>query len=626
MFTRSLISNGPGSNLLKVLNFSVVGDPQRPPVRPFLMYMKVYLRDSLPNGSGMNWKGMKYSSKSMGTLNVLAPSVAQPPSAVTKEMLRRVLGQRIKRNNPNGYNLPKLAAARGRSMYNEKGLEHMGSFYLSEETLSDKQVQQTIESWVTSFGERDDGNNGGSQVPNVSALPEFLNSDAHTERFIKDIRASVKLSRYTNELEPSYQSTLAHYNADKSDLSSCKSWIKRHNLYQSDMRAKYKKWEEQQKEKSTLVNRLTSKFKRFFGMKEAADERIHEDMDLLIFGFHKKRSSGGKRSSFRRWPLPSSLADSKPPRMESIMRRSNEISKRRKPIKPKVPDVEVDGQWHGMAEETREWLEKNLKGEIIFRREYCLIVISSSTASALLTTHYSLLTTHAAADWARHITESDHYPHLKAINDLRTTSDLTSPASWYPYSRLFSRKIIYHGGPTNSGKTFNALQRLKSSSSGLYLGPLRLLALEIYEDLTASGIYCDLVTGQEKRTVPFSTHKSATVEMCPMIDEFDVVVIDEIQMLSDHHRGHAWVKALLGVRSREVHVCGGTEARNLVKRLCEETGDEFEEIYYERFNELKVSERLLLSCGIKKAKENDTQRKRYFVLIQHSPPLSCSAR
>lgn len=48
-------------------------------------------------------------------------------------------------------------------------------------------------------------------------------------------------------------------------------------------------------------------------------------------------------------------------------------------------------------------------------------------------------------------------------------------------------KIIYHGGPTNSGKTYNALQRLKTANRGLYLGPLRLLAAEIYENLNAQG-------------------------------------------------------------------------------------------------------------------------------------------
>eukprot|EP01031_Cornospumella_fuschlensis_P030582 gene30582-36955_t len=59
------------------------------------------------------------------------------------------------------------------------------------------------------------------------------------------------------------------------------------------------------------------------------------------------------------------------------------------------------------------------------------------------------------------------------------TSDLTMPHQWYPYARLMKRKIIYHGGPTNSGKTYHAIQRLKAADpaegGGLYCGPLRLL-------------------------------------------------------------------------------------------------------------------------------------------------------
>ena len=53
------------------------------------------------------------------------------------------------------------------------------------------------------------------------------------------------------------------------------------------------------------------------------------------------------------------------------------------------------------------------------------------------------------------------------------------------------RKVVYHGGPTNSGKTYHALQRLKAADplhgGGVYLGPLRLLALEVYDRLNEEG-------------------------------------------------------------------------------------------------------------------------------------------
>jgi hypothetical protein len=56
-------------------------------------------------------------------------------------------------------------------------------------------------------------------------------------------------------------------------------------------------------------------------------------------------------------------------------------------------------------------------------------------------------------------------------------------------------------GPTNSGKTYNALQALKAAPRGVYCGPLRLLAMEVYEGLNQDGVYCNLLTGQEKQQV-----------------------------------------------------------------------------------------------------------------------------
>jgi ATP-dependent RNA helicase SUPV3L1/SUV3 len=172
---------------------------------------------------------------------------------------------------------------------------------------------------------------------------------------------------------------------------------------------------------------------------------------------------------------------------------------------------------------------------------------------------------------------------------LDNKTDLTKPHEWYPHARLNRRKIIYHGGPTNSGKTYEALERLKLANKGMYLGPLRLLAAEIYEKLTAAGVYCNLYTGQERREIPFATHGAATVEMASVVDDFDVVVIDEIQMIEDQERGFAWTRALLGSRAKEIHVCGGLEAKEIVERIAKACGDDFELRTYKRFAELKVS-------------------------------------
>lgn len=146
------------------------------------------------------------------------------------------------------------------------------------------------------------------------------------------------------------------------------------------------------------------------------------------------------------------------------------------------------------------------------------------------------------------------------------------------------------GGPTNSGKTYQALQRLQQADpelgGGLYCGPLRLLALEVYESLNRNGIYCDLRTGQELREVPMATHVSSTLEMVNLNKEYDVVVIDEIQMITDAQRGYAWTKTVLGIQANEIHVCGGLEAFEIVQTLMEQTQDDFELCKYERMSNL----------------------------------------
>ncbi len=149
----------------------------------------------------------------------------------------------------------------------------------------------------------------------------------------------------------------------------------------------------------------------------------------------------------------------------------------------------------------------------------------------------------------------------------------------------------------DTGKTYHALKRLAEADpaqgGGLYCGPLRLLALEIYENLNKKGIYTNLTTGQEKREVPGATHTSCTLEMVSLQKHYDVVVIDEIQMIADRERGYAWTWALLGLIANEVHLCGGMEAAHLVQKLVESTGDEFILQPYQRLAPLYVAQESL---------------------------------
>lgn len=183
---------------------------------------------------------------------------------------------------------------------------------------------------------------------------------------------------------------------------------------------------------------------------------------------------------------------------------------------------------------------------------------------------------------------------IKLFRGMIESADLTKPHTWFPFARAMKRKIIYHCGPTNSGKTYNALQQFMEAKKGIYCSPLRLLAMEVFDKVNANGVYCTLHTGQEKKYVPFSNHIACTVEMVSTDDLYDVAVIDEIQMMADPFRGFAWTRALLGLKADEIHLCGDPSVLSIVQKICLETGDELHENHYERFKPLVVEAKTLL--------------------------------
>ena len=158
----------------------------------------------------------------------------------------------------------------------------------------------------------------------------------------------------------------------------------------------------------------------------------------------------------------------------------------------------------------------------------------------------------------------------------------------FPLARELKRKIIFHVGPTNSGKTYQALKQLKEATTGYYLAPLRLLALEGYENLKKEGVSVSLITGEEEIIDEESTHISSTIEMMNAAVDVDVCVIDEIQMISDRDRGWAWANALMGVPAKKVILTGSLNALHAIEELCEYLGESLEVIHFERKNELEM--------------------------------------
>ncbi|KAI1503848.1 ATP-dependent RNA helicase SUV3 [Biscogniauxia marginata] len=168
-------------------------------------------------------------------------------------------------------------------------------------------------------------------------------------------------------------------------------------------------------------------------------------------------------------------------------------------------------------------------------------------------------------------------------------ADFRFPYEWFPATRALQRTVHLHVGPTNSGKTYNALKALENARSGIYAGPLRLLAHEVYSRFTAKGKQCALITGEEQRIPDEDNYfRSCTVEMTPLNLLVDVAVIDEIQMIGDVERGWAWTQALLGVQAREVHLCGEERAVDLIQSLCATIGDKVVVHRYERLSGLKT--------------------------------------
>ncbi|GEM06101.1 ATP-dependent RNA helicase suv3 [Rhodotorula toruloides] len=170
----------------------------------------------------------------------------------------------------------------------------------------------------------------------------------------------------------------------------------------------------------------------------------------------------------------------------------------------------------------------------------------------------------------------------------------------YINARQRRRKLILHVGPTNSGKTYNALVALARARTGAYAGPLRLLAHEVFARFNEGKIgqegkrVCNLVTGEEKRIIdPEAGLQSCTVEMFPLHKRLDVGVIDEIQMIGDPQRGAAWTAAVIGSTCDELHLCGEESVVELIQTIAAELGDECIVKRYQRLSPLVVAEKSL---------------------------------
>lgn len=175
---------------------------------------------------------------------------------------------------------------------------------------------------------------------------------------------------------------------------------------------------------------------------------------------------------------------------------------------------------------------------------------------------------------------TEHIPKLVSTEFDRVFP--ANPKDEYEDARRHVRKFYLHLGETNTGKTYNAIQRLKEAKKGIYLSPLRILALENYERLNSEGVKCNLMTGEEEIIVEGAQHISCTIEKLNINEEYDIAVIDEVQMIKDDQRGAAWTRAVLGLNCKEIHVCGAINSKRLLIKIIEDCQDEYEFKEYKR--------------------------------------------
>ena len=135
-------------------------------------------------------------------------------------------------------------------------------------------------------------------------------------------------------------------------------------------------------------------------------------------------------------------------------------------------------------------------------------------------------------------------------------------------------------GPTNTGKTYTALEKLFNYENGVIGFPLRLLARENYElGVKKAGVSnVALITGEEKIIPSNPKYFFCTVESIPSDVDYEFVAIDEVQLAADYERGYLFTERILGMQGqKETMFLGSKSMENILQKLFPEIS-----IYYKQ--------------------------------------------
>ncbi len=202
----------------------------------------------------------------------------------------------------------------------------------------------------------------------------------------------------------------------------------------------------------------------------------------------------------------------------------------------------------------------------------------------------------------------------------------TDPTAEYVETRAMVRSFHLHVGPTNSGKTYEAITKLKDAQNGVYLSPLRLLALEVYDTLNDAGTPTSMKTGEEHITVENSRVISQTVETLNLDENYDIAVIDECQMIADPERGAAWSRAILGVKAKEVYLLSSDNVTELLTEIIETCGDTYVITKHERKTGLVVEDEPFILSDSNRITRNQIRPGDCYILFSKKRVLDLAAR
>ena len=146
-----------------------------------------------------------------------------------------------------------------------------------------------------------------------------------------------------------------------------------------------------------------------------------------------------------------------------------------------------------------------------------------------------------------------------------------------------SKKIIALLGPTNTGKTHEAIEKMLEFDTGIFGLPVRLLAREVYEKCVSKvgSEIVALITGEEKIIPSSAKFFICTVESMPKDKIVDFIAIDEIQMCADKERGHIFTERLLNARGKELTMLLGSQ---VMKKIINNLLENVEFVKRERFS------------------------------------------